>query len=208
MVREEWLRKAVELLDSDLFNGGLDLLNTNYQISCSWTKRNKIVEVVFPYDGPDVRLDDFFPNTIHVDVTCKDPIIVLTNLAYSCIQCFYGLRKVKNKKFKTLAESFYFDAPYTKCNPSEHLIGVIKNIYAKMVVRYGEFPGKAIVVRKKEKNKDGKKKNKIKFFCPECEYELTTSRKMFEKHDKKLPICVCGAKMAQDLEDEEDENNL
>lgn len=207
MVREEWLRKAVELLDADLFNGGLDLLNTNYQISCGWTKRKKVVEVIFPYDGADVRLEDLFPNTMIVDITNNDPIEMLTNLAYACIQCFYGLPKVRSKKFKTLAESFYFDAPYSKCHPSDHLKDIIKSVYSKMVVRHGEFPGKAVVVRKKEKTKKTKK-NKIKFFCPDCNYEMTTSRRMFEKYDKRLPVCVCGARMAQDLEDEEEENNL
>ena len=53
MLREEWLRKAVELLDADLFKGGLDILNTNYQIGWGFTKGNKITEVVFPYDGAE-----------------------------------------------------------------------------------------------------------------------------------------------------------
>lgn len=201
MVREEWLRKAVELLDADLFKGGLDLLNTNYQIACGWTRRNKVSEVIFPYDGADVQLDDFFPNTIHVSVTCKDPKEMLVNLAYSCIQCFYGIRSVTNKKFKTLAESFYFDAPYNKCNPSQYLMEIIDNVYQKMVVRYGEFPGKPIVIRKKEKEKG--QKNTVKILCTNCGYEFKTTRKMFEKHDRKLPTCVCGHQMMLDEEEED-----
>jgi hypothetical protein len=35
---------------------------------------------------------------------------------------------------------------------------------------------------------------------------MKTTRKMFEKHEKKLPTCVCGTKMALDLEDEDDLN--
>ena len=54
MTREEWLRNAVELLDADLFKGGLDVLNNNYQIGCGWTKRNHISEVIFPYDGKTI----------------------------------------------------------------------------------------------------------------------------------------------------------
>lgn len=200
MVREEWLRKAVELLDSDLFNGGLDILNNNYQIACGWTKRNRVAEVIFPYDGADVQLDDLFPNTIHVSVTCADPIEMLTNLAYVCINCFYGIRSNKSKKFKTLAESFYFDQPYNKVNPSPYLSEIIKNVYNKMVVRYGEFPGKAIVVKKKEKTK-GDKKTRV-LFCPECGYSVKISQKMLEKHENKMPTCVCGTKMALDMEDE------
>ena len=40
--------------------------------------------------------------------------------------------------------------------------------------------------------------------CPECGFEMKTTRKMFEKHGKKLPTCVCGTKMALDLEDYEE----
>lgn len=201
MVREEWLRKAVELLDADVFNGGLDVLNNNYQIACGWTKRGKMSEVIFPYDGADVQLDDLFPNTIHVSVTCADPVEMLTNLAYSCIQCFYGIRSNKSKKFKTLAESFYFDAPYNKCTPSSYLLDLIKGVYEKMVARYGEFPGKAIIIRKKEKEK-GQKKTRI-LFCPECGYSVKISQKMLEKHENKMPTCVCGTKMALDLDEDE-----
>lgn len=202
MVREEWLRKAVELLDADLFKGSLEVLNQNYQIACGWTRRNRVSEVIFPYDGADVQLDDFFPNTIHISVTCVDPKEMLVNLAYSCIQCFYGIRSTKNKRFKTLAESFYFDAPYSKCNPSEYLMEIINGVYQKMVVRYGEFPGKPVIVHKKEKEKGPKKT--IKLFCNKCGYEMKITRKMYEKHDKKLPTCVCGNKMAIDMDDLED----
>jgi len=201
MVREEWLRHAVEMLDGDLFKSGLDLLVNEYQIGVGWTKRNRVSEVLFPYDGADVQLDDFFPNTINVSITCKDTKEMLANIAYSCIQCFYGIRSTKNKKFKTLAESFYFDAPYSKCTPSPHLMDIIDNVYKKMVSQYGEFPGKAVVVHKKEKSEKGKG-NTIKMFCSECGYEMKTTRKMFEKHGQKLPTCVCGAKMALDLEEE------
>lgn len=204
ITREEWLRKAVELLDSDIFGGGLDVLNHNYQIGCGWTKGNKISEVIFPYDGADVQIDDLFPNTINISFMCADPIEMLTNLAYSCIQCFYGIRRTSNRRFKTLAESFYFDAPYNKCNPSDYLIEMITNVYNKMVVRYGEFPGKAIVIRKKEREKG--QKRSLKLFCPDCSYEMSITRKMYEKHNKQLPTCVCGTKMALDLEDEEDLN--
>lgn len=205
MVREEWLRKAVELLDSDLFKSGLDTLNVPYQISCGPTRGQKVAEVVFPYDGVDVQIDELFPNTIHVSEACKDPKEMLANLAYVCIQCFYGIRSVSNKKFKTLAESFYFDAPYNKCNPSNYLMEIIDNVYQKMVVRYGEFPGKPVIMHKREKKGT---KNILKIFCDQCGYEVKTTKKMFEKHDQKLPICVCGNKMALDLEDEEDEKYL
>ncbi len=44
--------------------------------------------------------------------------------------------------------------------------------------------------------------------CNNCGYEMKVSRKMFEKHGKQLPTCVCGTKMALDLEDEEEETKI
>ena len=205
MVREEWLRKAVELLDADLFKGGLDILNNNYQISCGWTKCNKVTEVIFPYDGADAQLSDFFPTTIHVNVTCGDYIEILTNLAYSCIQCFYNIRKTGSKQFKTLAESFYFNVPYKNCNPSENLKDIISNVYDKMIKQYGEFPGKPIIIHKKERGLG--KKNSLTLFCSNCGYEMKVTRKMFEKHGKQLPTCVCGHKLAVDFDEENNEEH-
>lgn len=203
MTREEWLRHAVEELDAKLFAGGLELLKTNYQVACGWTKGNKTAECIFPYDGPDVQLDEFFPNTMHVSVLCPDTITMLVGLAHACIQCFYGIRTTGNKQFKTLAESFYFDAPYNKPNASPYLLDIIKDVNKSLVAKYGEFPGKPVVVHKKEKKKGNS--NKVVLFCPTCGYEISTTKKMWEAHEKKAPVCPCGTQMAQDLEDEESE---
>ena len=77
-----------------------------------------------------------------------------------------------------------------------------------MVEKYGEFPGKPVIIKKKPKAEGKGKKGTIKFFCPDCEYEMKTTRKMFEKHGKKLPTCVCGTKMAIDLSDEDPEEEI
>lgn len=204
ITREEWLRHAVEALDAKLFAGGLELLKTNYQIGCGWTKKNKIAECIFPYDGADVQIDEFFPNTINVNFQVADPIQMLTGLAHACLQCFYGIRTCNGKQFKTLAESFYFDAPFNKPNASPYLIDILKDVHKSLVQQYGEFPGKAIVIHKKEAKKG--KSNKIVLFCEKCGYEISTTKKVWEKYEKKAPICPCGQQMIQDVEDEDSEN--
>ena len=51
--REEWLRKAVDLLNRDVFNGSLileerqDLID--YQVSCALLNGRKLGEVVLPF---------------------------------------------------------------------------------------------------------------------------------------------------------------
>ena len=108
ITREKWLRHAVELLDTKLFNGDLDLFNKQYQLSIGRCQGQKNSETVFPFDGEDVSLDDFFPVTMQLSWTIKDPIELLGNLALECIHAFFDEPKM-SKRFKSLADKYYFD---------------------------------------------------------------------------------------------------
>ena len=50
MTREEWLRKAVEMLDSELFEGDLDLVNHEFQITCGKFSGSKRTDTIQPYE--------------------------------------------------------------------------------------------------------------------------------------------------------------
>ena len=200
MTREEWLRHAVEQLDSILFAGDLDILNHQFQISCGRCPGKKLTECIQPYDGEDVKLDDFFPTTLTVNFTIKDPIERLGALALECIHAFFNI-KGTNKQFKKLAAKYYFEKPYTQYTPSLHLIEILNEVNDVMKQKYGEFPGKPIVFHKKETEK---KKTSFTVFCPDCGFEMKVSNKMLKKYGKNMPTCPCGAKMALDEgEDEE-----
>ena len=199
MTREEWLRHAIEQLDSNVFGGELDLLNHEFQISCGKCSGKKLTETIQPYEGEDVKLDDFFPTTILVSHEIKNPKDILSNLAYECIHAFFN-EKGTSKRFKKLAEKYYFNSPFKTCNPSPHLIDILNNIYDEMNKKIGPWPGKAVVKHKKE-NKDGKK-NTIASFCPECGFEIKIARKTLDKHGWNAPTCPCGSKMGLDMEDE------
>lgn len=199
ITREKWLRYAVEILDTKLFNGDLDLFNRQYQVSIGRCPGQKCSESVFPFDGEDVSLDDFFPVTMQVSWTLKDPIDMLGNLALECIHAFFDERKC-NKRFKALADKYYFEKPYTKFTPSSHLRDILEDVHKELVKNYGEFPGYPVVFHPKPK-KEGKK-NTIILFCPECAMEYKVSRKMWEKNKSGLPTCGCGTKMGIDLTDE------
>ena len=197
MTREEWLRHAVEEIDSIVFGGDLDLLNHGFQIACGRCPGQKKTECIQPSDAEDITLDDFFPTTISVDFKIKDPHEILTNLAYECIHAFFN-EKGCTKRFKKLAEKYYFEKPYKEVRASAYLQDLINDVYRKLVKNYGEFPGKAVHFPKKEK-KEGKK-NTLTLFCPECGYVLKVSRKVFENYNKGLPTCMCGVKMVLDEE--------
>lgn len=199
ITREKWLRHAIEELDTRLFNGDLDLFNRQYQVSVGRCPGKKMSESVLPYDGEDVKLEDFFPATIQVDWTIKDPIELLGNLALECIHAFFNEPKV-NKKFKQLADKYYFDKPYNKYTPTSHLTDILIETHKELVKNYGEFPGYPVVFHQKEK-KPGKK-NTLVMFCDNCGYEVKVSRKVWEKNGQGTCTCVCGTKMAMDLEDE------
>lgn len=202
MTREEWLRKAVEMLDSELFEGDLDLVNHEFQITCGKCSGSKLTETIQPYDGEDVKLEDFFPTTITVSHTISDPMVRLSNLARECVFAFFNEKKV-NKRVKKLLEKYYFEAPFNTCTPSNYLNDILKIINNKMVKEYGEFPGKTVIIYPKPK-KEGKK-NTLVGFCPDCGYQIKVTRKMYEKHGQAMPTCMCGSKMALDCEDENQE---
>jgi hypothetical protein len=199
ITREKWLRHAIELLDTKLFNGDLDLFNRQYQVSIGRCPGKKASESVFPFDGEDVTLDDFFPVTIQVSWTIKDPIEMLGNLALECVHAFFDEPKV-NKRFRQLADKYYFEKPYNKYTPSTHLTDILTEVHKELVKNYGEFPGYPIVFHPKEK-KPGKKSTLV-MFCPDCGYEVKVKRKVWEKNGQNTCTCVCGSKMAMDLTDE------
>lgn len=201
MTREKWLRHAVEVLDTKLFNGDLDLYNRQYQVSIGRCPGQKGSETVFPFDGEDVSLDDFFPVTIQVSWTIKDPIEMLGNLALECVHAFFDERK-QSKRFKQLADKYYFEKPYSKYTPSSHLIDILTEVHDELVKNYGEFPGYPIVFHPKPK-KEGKK-NTLVMFCGNCGYEVKVSRKVWEKNGHGCCTCVCGTKMGIDLSDDID----
>jgi hypothetical protein len=202
ITREKWLRHAVEMLDTKLFNGDLDLFNRQYQVSIGRCPGQKMSESVFPFDGENVSLDDFFPVTMQVDWTIKDPIDLLGNLALECIHAFFDERRV-NKKFKALAEKYYFDKPYNKFTPTSVLRDILEDVHTSLVKEYGEFPGYPVVFHPKPR-KEGKP-NTLVLFCPNCGMEYKVNRKAWEKNTSGLPTCGCGTKMGVDLTEEGNE---
>lgn len=202
MTREEWLMHAVKQLDEDVFNGDLDVENHGYQISFGRCPGRKLTESIQPSDAENVTMDDFFPTTISVSYTIKDPIQMLGALAFECMPAFFNM-KPKGKMFKVTAEKYYFEKVSGGYQPGYILKEILENVYKKLVKEYGEFPGKPVKFPEKEQKE--KKKNSYAIFCPECGYEMKVARKVFEKHNGGLPTCPCGAKMGIDMENEEDE---
>ena len=188
MTREEWLIKAIEMIDDEIFNGNLGSKETKYQVSMGWTKSAKALgETIYPYDGEDVTEEDFFPVTIHVRCDIKDPVHILGVLVHECIHAFKNI-KGHGKDFKREAMRVGFEKPITQYHPSPELVSTCENIYKKL----GEFPGKAVHIHKVEKER---KTNMVIFFCPECGFEVKTNKKTFEKYGQGIPTCPCGAKM-------------
>lgn len=202
ITREEWLYHAVELLDTELFDGDLDTINHKFQINCGICPGKKLSNTIQPYDGENVSLSDFFPTTISIDHKIGDPIDRLGNLARECVFAFFNEKSI-NKRTKKLFEKYYFNAPYTSYNPSNYLIEILTIINGMLEKKYGKFPGETVVVYPKEK-KEGKK-NTLVLFCPECGFEAKVNRKAFEKNKSGLPTCGCGSKMAMDCENENED---
>jgi hypothetical protein len=205
MTREEWLTEAIWLLDEKVFDNQLDSKNHKFQINCGICPGKKLSTTIQPYDGEDVKLEDFFPTTISIDHTIKDPIIMLGNLARECVFAFFNESKL-NKRCKKLFERYGFGKPYTEFNMSDELECILKEVYNILKEELGEFPGVPVVVYPKEK-KD-KKKSSYSVFCDACGYELKVSRKMLEKYHGDTPTCMCGHKMGIDYEEESEGEDI
>lgn len=203
MNREQWLTHAVEVINNHVFNGDLDILNHKFQICCGMCPGTKLSYTIQPSDNEDISLEDFFPTTISIDHKIKDPLDMLATLTRECVFAFFNENRL-NKRSKGLLEKYYFEAPFSSCIPSPHLEDVLRDVYKEMVDTYGEFPGKPVVIKPKDK-KEGKK-NTILMFCPTCGYEIKVNRKMYEKHGGGTCTCVCGCKMGVDCENENEEN--
>ena len=201
---EEWLRRAIEMIDADVFNGDLDLLNHPYQIIWGRCPGKKDSECIQPSEAENISLDDFFPTTISVNYTIRDVEKLLEVLTLECIHAFFNEKSSSTKRFKQLASQYYFDAPFSSCNPSMHLKEILRDIYKKMEKSYGKFPG--IPVKFPEKTQKEKKRTQFTVFCPECGYEMTVKAKIFDKFGRLTPNCpACNMKMGVDCEDESNE---
>lgn len=204
MTREEWLQHAVEKIDDKIFKGELDSKNVKYQIACGWCKSKKAIgETVFPpEDNEDVTLDDFFPVTIHMSVTEKDVETMIGALIHECIHAFFNIRN-HGKAFKKKALEVGFEKPVTKYYPSAFLKADIREIKKEMEEEFGQFPGKPIAGKKREKKE--REKSVYKIFCPNCGFECKAKKKLIDKCG--LPMCNCGHKMAVDMESNESEES-
>jgi hypothetical protein len=200
MTREEWLRHAVEELDAQLFDGDLNILEHGYQIGTGKCGGQKLTECVQPFDGEDVTLEDFFPTTISVSYSIKDPIEMLGALALECIHAFFNEQKASTKRFKALAQKYYFDKPYNSYHPTKYLIDILEETYKIIVKQWGTYPGKPVVIHKNESKE--KKKNTYTYTCPNCGWSCKVTKKMYEKYKSTGPVCPCGAHLAVDVEDE------
>lgn len=202
MTREEWLRHAVEELDAQLFEGDLDILNHGYQIGAGKCGGQKLTDCVQPFDGEDVTLEDFFPTTISVSYSIKDPIEMLGALALECIHAFFNEPKASTKRFKALAQKYYFDKPYNSYHPTPYLVDILEETYKMLVKQWGTYPGKPVVIHKNEGNGE-KKKNTYTYTCPNCGWSCKVTKRMYMKYKEKGPVCPCGAHLAVDGEEEE-----
>lgn len=199
--REEYLRQAVSIINTEIFSGDVDLETKQFQISCGKCSKKKGVDIIFPSD--DLSFDDFFPPSIIVDHSEKDFIKILSSLTWACIHIFFNEPKC-SKNFKHLAEKYYFDKPFNKPTPTDELCIRLNTVYKKLKEFTGcEWPGYAIVIPQKEQGE--KKKSTYKAFCPECDYEVKISKKMLEKYNFVAPTCPCGCKMGIDYGEEETE---
>lgn len=201
VTREEWLKAAVALVNKHVFNDEYEV--SQLQISIGRPKGKALGEtVVTDFNKEDVSMDDFFPPTVFISPLIKEPIQILIAITHELIHAYETMSPRHSKAFKQKAEEVGFIDKKTDYQINDALETTLNGVLDLLVSQYGKWPGVAITTpTKKESDEKTKKTNTIVYFCPECGFELKTSKKLAEEHPGS-PTCVCGCKMGIDIGEE------
>lgn len=189
IVREAWLRNAVELLSVELFNPVGIKLPAKLQISVGIPHGPKgkkgsshaIGQCWNPRCSKDAHTEIF----IHPEVDA--PFDVLAILIHECIHAA-GIWNHK-KEFKAMATKIGLSGKMTATVPDETLAKRIK----AWVRGLPPYPHASLDIY--SGSSDGSKKQgsrMIKCECSHCGYSVRTTRKWL---DVGLPVCPCGEKL-------------
>lgn len=201
VTREEWLKAAVALVNKHVFNSEYEV--SQLQISIGRPKGKALGEtVVTDFNKEDLSIDDLFPPTVFISPLIKEPIQILIAITHELIHAYETMSPRHSKAFKQKAEEVGFIDKKTDYQIDGALETTLNGVLDLLVSQYGKWPGVAIAApTKKESDEKTKKTNIIVYFCPECGFELKTSKKSAEEHPGS-PTCVCGCKMGIDYGEE------
>lgn len=190
--REDWLRNVVRIINQDIFQCEYD--TNGLQISIGLAKGKQNGTALFAdLNKEDVTMDDFFAPQIFISPYLDNERDIVTEVIKQLIHVYGTQSNKRDKAYKTICKQIGVGENYESSSMDcQDLIDGCINAMKQLGFVYPGDAAKRPIVP--EKDKKEKQSNKVKYFCPECLFELETSRKLAEKYPG-TPTCVCGCKM-------------
>lgn len=189
--REEWLQRAVEELNGELFRLRLPMLTVPpVHVSVGWPSRGG-TSTKKRVVGQCWRAETSADGVPHIFITPMeaDAIEVLSTIVHEMIHAIHPDAKHKGE-FITTAKELGFTSPWTSTPIGEDLMPVL----SKVADTLGPYPHSALTptaaVEKPQSTR------MLKILCPDCGYTLRTTKKWVEVG---LPTCPCGGEMEQEI---------
>ncbi len=186
--REKWLTTCVEKFRRDFKEAGFELPE-KIRASCSWpsksalaAKKKRIGEAWSAECSGDSTFETF------ISPILSDPIEVGAVLVHELAHCAVGLRAGHGAKFRACAVKMGLEGKMTATTASEKLKLRLQSI----VRQIGEYPH-AELKHSNAPKKQGTRMILVK--CPDCEYQVRTTRKWIEVG---VPTCPCGTEMKEE----------
>ena len=193
MNRESWLTAAVEKLRPDFDQLGFSLPG-GIRVTCGWpsksalaAKRKRVGEVW----SPDCSKDGH--HEIFVSPSIADPVEALAILVHELVHTAVGVEVGHKGPFRACAKAVGLEGKMSATTASDGLKERLQ-IITDELGRYDHAE-----LDKLKSNAPPKQSTRmILVKCPECEYQVRTTRKWLNIG---VPTCPCGATMeAKDSE--------
>lgn len=197
MTREQWLMKASELLDTDLFKPAGYEIKARYRVSCGLPSKGA-------FSAKMRRIGEAWHSSASNDSTCEifisptiaDSTLVISTLAHELVHVCVGNEHGHNKVFKACATAIGLEGKMTATTAGEKLTDWAKSF----VITYGEFPHAELDKSQRKKQST----RMLKASCPSifCSYSLQNDGKPYVLRGSNrvfnagVPACpCCGSQM-------------
>jgi hypothetical protein len=183
--REEWLTRAITLIDDTVFIGRMP---SQWRVSCGFpskkalSTKGRAVGQCFSPECSDDGVTEIFVSPVLDDVET-----ILGVLTHEMIHAIVGIDEGHRGAFADVWESVGFAGKKTECTLGSNL----KMLLHSLLPILGPYPHSMLSAFARAKV-PAQHVTWRKLRCPGCGYAARTTQKYL---DKGLPVCPCGKEM-------------
>lgn len=196
MNREEWLTECIKRLRPDFDRVGSSLPE-KIRASCSWpsksglaNKKRRIGEAWSARNSADQSCEVF------ISPVLKDPLDVAATLVHELVHCAVGVEEGHKGTFPKIAKALGLEGKMTSTTAGEALRTRLKVVTEAI----GPYPHAELTHSNAPKTQGCRL---LKVHCTQCECVVRITRKWLDEVGP--PTCGCGAPMAEEETNGEDD---